>query len=45
MKLGIMVVLGIGLVSGLIILLVNRRSESTYRERLERARAEVSAKD
>lgn len=45
MKLGIMVVLGIGLVSGLIILLVNRRSESTYRERLERARAEASAKD
>jgi len=45
MKLGIMVVLGVGLVSGFIILLVNRRSEATYRERLKQARDQASAKD
>lgn len=38
MKLGIFVVLGVGLISGLIVLLVNRRSDSTYQERRRAAR-------
>ncbi|MFP6738906.1 MAG: hypothetical protein VCD34_09220, partial [Planctomycetota bacterium] len=45
MKFAIMVVLGVGLVSGLIILLVNRRSEASYGERLKQARDQASAKD
>ena len=45
MKLGIMVVLCVGLVSGFIIFLVNRRSEATYSERLKQARDQASVKD
>ena len=45
MMLGIMVVLGVGLVSGFIIFLVNRRSEATYSERLKQARDQASVKD
>ena len=45
MKLGIMVVLGVGVLSGIIILLVNRRSEASYRVRLKQARDKASAKD
>ena len=45
MKLFTMVVLGVGVASGIIIMLVNRRSEAGYGERLKKARDNASAKD